>query len=720
LRGPFKLKPFVVFKELNPQQREAVEYLGGSLLVVAGAGSGKTKTLVSKIEYLIQNGYDPKRILAITFTNKAAKELKDRIKEKLGVKLPWVGTFHSVCARILRKFAPKLELKPDFVIFDREDSKRVLKQVLKEFEPELEDELYLTAIEKYKEGSRFFQYKDRILSIDQVEDFWDIFDAYQKRLKELNALDFGDLLFYTVKLLKENPDIAQKLKNYFQYILVDEYQDTNTIQYEFIKLLARNNVCVVGDPNQAIYQWRGANPENILKFWEDFSPKVVKLETNYRSKAVILKIANAVIQNCNPKWRKLVPVLRTDKDFGEKPIVRRFETEEEEAAWIVSEIKGLKERGYRLKDIAVLVRSAYLTEKIEKALVRERIVYTIVGGARFYERKEIKDTLAFLRFMLNPTDDLAFERILRVFFDRKWEKVYKLLSRYYRTDWVETLKLVAYHLEEEIREPIVRVLQFTVNLKEEEVKYKYASLLQRFIEEIDYFEYLRREKNYEERIENVEYFLKLCLSAQKKGKTLADFLQLIALLQSEMEDRGRGVRIMTVHASKGLEFRAVFLPRLEEGVFPHHSALNNEEELEEERRLFYVAVTRAKEKLYLSYVGKRKTKKGEERERHPSRFLEEIPKHLLDLKDSNQLKGGKVKVKRTKKVKGKKETLAGTKVNQDLYRKPYFEGKTLKVGQKVKHPAFGVGKVISVNGVHAKVDFGGTVKKIHSHFLEIL
>jgi len=697
--------------ELNKEQREAVEYLDGALLVIAGAGSGKTRTIVAKIEYLIRKGFDPKRILAITFTNKASKELKDRIKNSLGVNLPWVGTFHSVANRILRLGGKHIGINPDFVILDREDARRVLKQVLKDFDTDFEDTLYEEAISKYKEGGKFISTDGGLIAIDTLDHFWEIFEAYQRRLKQLNALDFSDLLYFTVKLLKENPRVREKLKNHFQYILVDEYQDTNEIQYEFIKLIARNNVCVVGDPNQAIYQWRGANPENILRFKEDFSPKVVKLERNYRSKGVILEIANAVIRNCNPKWVSLIPQLKPDKDFGEKPLVRRFESEEEEALWIAKEIKLLKERGYKLKDIAVLVRSSYLTEKIEKAFVKEGIAYTIVGTARFYERKEIKDTLAFLRFLHNPTDDLAFERILRAFFGRKWERVYKTLVRFYKTDWIETLKIVAYHLEEEFREPLTKLLQFFVNVKWEEVQTRYAEYLQKLLDEIDYYELLYRENNPQDRIENVEYFLRLTHSSQSKGRTLAEFLQLIALLQSEMEDRGRGVRVMTVHASKGLEFSVVFLPRLEEGIFPHKSAFENEEELEEERRLFYVAVTRAKEKLYLSYVRKRNTKSGKEIERKPSRFLSEIPKHLLDLRYfAKQKVSGKTSmcgVKREKPQSG-----------SDKYKKPTLEGKNLRVGQRVKHPVFGKGKVISTQGAFAMVDFGGEVKKIHSHFLE--
>jgi len=697
--------------ELNREQREAVEYLNGSLLVIAGAGSGKTRTIVAKIEHLIRKGYDPKRILAITFTNKAAKELKERIKQSLGVNLPWVGTFHSVANRILRWAGKYIGINPDFVILDREDSRRVLKEILKNFDTELDATLYEEAISKYKEGGKYISTDGGFISVDSLDHFWEIFEAYQKRLKELNALDFSDLLYFTVKLLKENPTVREKLINHFQYILVDEYQDTNTVQYEFIKLIAKDNVCAVGDPNQAIYQWRGANPENILRFKKDFSPKVVKLERNYRSKGVILEIANAVVKNCDPKWVSLIPRLKTDKDFGEKPLVRRFESEEEEALWIAKEIKRLKEKGYRLKDIAVLVRSSYLTEKIEKAFVKEGIAYTIVGTARFYERKEIKDVLAFLRFLHNPADDLAFERILRAFFGRKWEKVYKTLARFYRTDWVETLKIVAYHLEEEFREPLVRFLQALVNVKWEEVPTRYADYLQSLLEEVEYYGLLYKEKNPNERIENVEYFLKLVRSSQDKGRSLAEFLQLVALLQSEMEDKGRGVRIMTVHASKGLEFPVVFLPRLEEGVFPHKSALENAEELEEERRLFYVAVTRAKEKLYLSYVRKRNTKSGREVERKPSRFLSEIPKHLLDLRYFVKQRAGMPnpppEVKR-------KETPRGA----DKYKKPLLEGKRLKAGQEVRHPVFGRGKVISTQGSFAMVDFGGEVKKIHSHFLE--
>ncbi|HIP98280.1 MAG TPA: ATP-dependent DNA helicase Rep [Aquifex aeolicus] len=697
--------------ELNKEQREAVEYLDGALLVIAGAGSGKTRTIVAKIEYLIRKGFDPKRILAITFTNKAAKELKDRIKNSLGVNLPWVGTFHSVANRILRWGGKFIGINPDFVILDREDARRVLREVLKEFDTEFKDTLYEEAISKYKEGGKFISTDGGFIAIDTLDHFWEIFEAYQKRLKQLNALDFSDLLYFTVKLLKENPPVGKKLRNHFQYILVDEYQDTNEIQYDFIKLIARNHVCVVGDPNQAIYQWRGANPENLLRFKKDFSPKVVKLERNYRSKGVILEIANAVIRNCNPKWASLIPRLKTDKDFGEKPLVRRFESEEEEALWIAKEIKLLKERGYKLKDIAVLVRSSYLTEKIEKAFVKEGIAYTIVGAARFYERKEVKDALAFLRFLHNPADDLAFERILRAFFGRKWERIYKILGRFYKTDWIETLKMVAYHLEEGFREPLTKFLQALVNIKWEEVQTRYAEYLQKLLEDIDYYGLLYRENNPQDRIENVEYFLRLTQSSQSKGRTLTEFLQLVALLQSEMEERGRGVRVMTVHASKGLEFSVVFLPRLEEGIFPHKSAFENEEEMEEERRLFYVAVTRAKEKLYLSYVRKRNSKSGKEIERKPSRFLSEIPKELLDLRffvkqrvSAKNFAGG-----------GKREKKQGG-INK--YKKPNLEGKSLRVGQRVKHPVFGKGKVISTQGAFAMVDFGGEVKKIHSHFLE--
>ncbi|HIP86761.1 MAG TPA: ATP-dependent DNA helicase Rep, partial [Aquifex sp.] len=343
--------------------------------------------------------------------------------------------------------------------------------------------------------------------------------------------------------------------------------------------------------------------------------------------------------------------------------------------------------------------------------VKEGIAYTIVGAARFYERKEVKDALAFLRFLHNPADDLAFERILRAFFGRKWERIYKILGRFYKTDWIETLKMVAYHLEEGFREPLTKFLQALVNIKWEEVQTRYAEYLQKLLEDIDYYGLLYRENNPQDRIENVEYFLRLTQSSQSKGRTLTEFLQLVALLQSEMEERGRGVRVMTVHASKGLEFSVVFLPRLEEGIFPHKSAFENEEEMEEERRLFYVAVTRAKEKLYLSYVRKRNSKSGKEIERKPSRFLSEIPKELLDLRffvkqrvSAKNFAGG-----------GKREKKQGG-INK--YKKPNLEGKSLRVGQRVKHPVFGKGKVISTQGAFAMVDFGGEVKKIHSHFLE--
>jgi DNA helicase-2/ATP-dependent DNA helicase PcrA len=708
----------VAKENLNKEQREAVEFMGRPLLVVAGAGSGKTKTLVAKIEHLIKNGYDPKRILAITFTNKAAKELKERIKKTLGVSLPWVGTFHSVAGRILRMGGHRLGLSPDFVILDRDDSESLLKLILKELETDLKADFYLEAISKYKEGKDTFSYKGEIYKIDQLEDFDTVFNAYQEKLKELNALDFDDLLNYAVRLLKEFPQVREKLQRHFQYILVDEYQDTNEIQYEFIRLLARDNVCVVGDPNQAIYEWRGAKPENILRFHEDFNPKVVKLETNYRSKGVILEIANAVIKKCDPKWVNLIPTLRSSKDFGQKPQVKEFFSERDEAQWIASEIIKLKAQGYQLKNIAILVRSSHLMDVLDKALAARNIPHTLIGGKGIYERKEIKDLLAFLRFIQNPADFLAFERILKIFFNRKWERIYKDLSKYYKTDWVETLKIVAYYLEPEVREPLTRLLQFMVNLKEDQKRKKFADVLEQLLDAVDYYSYLDKETNPERRRDNVRWFLNLCKAFQDKGKELSQFLQSLSLMQSELENKGKGVKIMTVHAAKGLEFDIVFLPRLEEGIFPHHSALENPEELEEERRLFYVAVTRAKEKLYLSFVRKNfKTKDGEKVERKPSRFLKEIPSHLLNI-DSVELLYGQHSYKEKPKKEAKKTKTQKTTSGLEKYSTPKLVGKKFRVGQRVKHPVFGEGKIISLNGVHARVDFGGEVKKIHTHFLE--
>ena len=718
--------------ELNPQQRQAVLYDKGNLLIVAGAGSGKTRTLVAKILYLISKGADPKRILAITFTNKAGNELKKRVKKNLGVKLPWSGTFHSICLRILRKTAKHVGLEPNFIILDEEESKKIFRNLLQSRFPNLEYEwnFYYQAVINYKEGNETFMYNDKSYHFKEITNFWEIFESYQEYLKENNLVDFSDLLYYTVKILKEKEKIRKKLSEHFQYILVDEYQDTNKIQYEFIKLLARNNVCVVGDPNQAIYEWRGAYPENILNFHKEFNPKVIKLEQNYRSKGVILAIANEIIKKCNPKWAKLIPILKSTKDWGEKPIQKAFNTPEEEAEWIAHKIKKLLNKGIPSKEIAILVRSAYLTETIEKIFIKEGIPYIIVGGVRFYERKEIKDLIALLRFLNNPMDLLALERILKIFFKKKAKKILKELEKYaYKKiedkkpkqqslpfsnsssqieesnfpNYLEALKKIIPYLppeDKKILKSFIEGIEYALRKKE-----KFSDGLKKLIKAINYQSILKEEKNYEERWENVSYFLKLTENYEKKGKTLNDFLNFIFLMQNELEDKKNGVRIMTVHASKGLEFDTVFLPRLEEGTFPHYSAFDNEKELEEERRLFYVAITRAKNHLYLSYVTNKKTK--------PSRFLKEIPQHLITLESASIEKKEKNISFNYDRYSFKKENLSLT------------EGRLLTnhcenfyIGQKVKHPVFGLGTIINLNGRHAQVDFGGVVKKIHTGFLE--
>jgi len=655
---------------LNERQREAVESLGVPLLVVAGAGSGKTRTLVAKLEYLLKKGFPPERILCITFTNKAAKEIKKRIKERVGAELPWTGTFHSIAYKILRREAKALGLPEDFTVADERDAKELLKELVKKYRLEETPEELFGRLSRIKES----------LSEPPPETL-PLLKEYDRLLRKRRLLDFSDLMRELYRLLSET-EAGEKWRRYFLYTLVDEYQDTNEIQYEILKLLAGERVCAVGDPNQCIYEWRDARPDNLLKFVKDFNPKVVKLEVNYRSKEPILRLANAVLAQSSFPLKKLIPVLRGVRGEGEKPFVKGFSDEEEEAVFVAKKIKELLSV-YPPEEIAVLVRVSRLTQTFERTFFKAGIPYKVVGTLRFYERAEIKALLSLLKLVYDPSDELAFKRVADFFLKGFGEKSFQKVKERFSGNWLRASLQALKSLPRSSALPLYEFLKAIKPLYDSPERYH--QLLPQLLEKLGWEEVLksRFKKDYEERLENTREFLKSLKDFHRTGYALSEVLSEVAL--SSEEEEGKGVKIMTIHGAKGLEFSAVFIPRLEEGILPHASALEDPSELEEERRLFYVAVTRAKDRLFLTFT----RKDG----RKASRFLSEIPRRLLDLS-------------------------AYRKASQ--YRHQLVPNDSLKAGDEVLHKVFGKGRVLAVDGERATVFFekNKETKVIHTAFLK--
>lgn len=638
---------------LNPKQKEAVEAVDGPVLVMAGAGSGKTRVLSSRVAYLIRYlRVHPGRILAITFTNKAANEMKERLAGMVGedVRHLWVSTFHSACVRILRRNAAAAGYPHGFVIYDDTDQQAVIKRCLKELN--LDEKRYTPKAIAGTIG----QFKNSLWTPDRAaHEAYNLFTteasrvyrAYQQKLKENQAMDFDDLIMQTVLLLRDNPEVLAYYQEKFQYILVDEYQDTNHAQYVLISLLgARNrNVYVVGDPDQSIYRWRGADIRNILEFERDYpEARVILLEQNYRSTQAILEAANHVIGNNAGRMEK---ALWTENDYGMPPAGYEAVNEADEARFIAQEILRLREDEARpFGDFAVLYRTHALSRVLEECFLRMGVPYEIYGGLRFYERKEIKDILAYLRVLVAPADSVSLERIINV--PRRgvggvsWARivgeaaasglpVWEVLTRIERLDGVT--KRVKRNLAE-----FVRLIE---NLREQMDGVAISDLVERVLQESGYLDELRADKSDqgEARLENVKEFLSVTMNYDRdpeiEDKSLVEFLSRLALITDLDSRQGGGDRVMmlTMHTAKGLEFPVVFLIGLEEGLFPHARSLAETAELEEERRLCYVGMTRARERLYLSWARER-TLYGNTGCNPVSRFVQEIPSQLLAMESA--------------------------------------------------------------------------------------
>lgn len=681
---------------LNEKQGEAINFKEGPCLVLAGAGSGKTKVLTERIIKLIEDGVSPQNILAITFTNKAAKEMKDRISLKLDnvANNIFVGTFHSFGLKIIRENFRELGFERNISIIDKEDMNSIIKKILKEYNVDTK----LVPI-KYVINKISFA-KNENLTPEEYSKFMKgyvdetvikVFTKYISVLKSNNSVDFDDLLLLPLQLFKNNKTILDKYQEHYKYILVDEYQDTNTVQYDLCKVLASKykNIFVVGDIDQSIYGWRGANYENILNFEKDYKEAhLVILEENYRSTKNILDAANSVVKhNVKRKEKKLI----STKDLGEKIKYIRCYSEIDEAKEVVEEIKKLVLSGKKYSDIGILYRTNAQSRVIEEALLKENIPYKVVGSYYFYNRKEIKDLIAYLTLIYNPKDNESLERIINVPKRKIGNKTIEKIREKANDAGISMFEAIKDGSALDFKNLILKLI-------DESKKLNLSDLIDQILNLSGMKNELETmgDLDSEIRLENLEEFKSIALAFEERGiYSLEEFLENIALVSDfgQYKEVDDCVNVMTLHSAKGLEFDVVFLTGMEENVFPHFRSMDNEDELEEERRLCYVGITRAKEKLYLLNAKKR-TLFGRTDMNSPSRFVQEITPDLLD----------------------SSEVDVNAVVSNDMYDEE--RNSELKVGDKVKHTKYGYGIVVQIEGSIASIAFNhnvGVVKIMKTH-----
>jgi ATP-dependent DNA helicase UvrD/PcrA len=724
---------------LNPEQREAVLHIRGPLLILAGAGSGKTRVITSRVAYLVGDGHaQPHEILAVTFTNKAAEEMRARVEALLGSDCSrmWVSTFHSLCARLLRREAPAIGLSRDFVIYDSSDQLTVVKQALKELH--IDDSF----VQPRAALSRISHAKNRMEGPDAIaanadwnrkdEQIAKVYEYYLRALKESNALDFDDLLLKTVDLFENSERVRTKYAEQFRFVMVDEYQDTNRPQYLLIRRLAEihRNLAVVGDPDQSIYKWRGADLRNILDFEHDFpEATIVKLERNYRSTQIILDAASAVIsQNRNRKDKHLW----TDRKGGHRIVYFRGGDELEEADFITRTARTALADDVEAT-AAILYRTNAQSRTIEDALMREGITYKIVGGVRFYERKEIKDALAYLRLIINPHDDVSLRRVINVPARGVGKGVMDAIERIEPSAASADLPLLAAGLQPTLSANslwarIVRGLDdrafpnraaaslaafrdLIVTMTEMARREPLSIALGKMLDQSGYLQDLRddRTEDAESRIENLAELVSAAreYESRETEPTITGFVDRLSLLSDADEEEGsRDARVwmMTLHSAKGLEFPVVVLAGLEEGLFPHSRSSDDEEELEEERRLCYVGMTRARSRLVLTGAARRRIF-GEYQSSQPSRFIDEVPSELVERVASSYSSSGHDRNHQSNFYEFRTNPYGrgrrGNRVGEEAAVYAYEDedqstGMNLRAGMRVRHPQFGVGSVISV------------------------
>jgi len=730
---------------LNPEQQAAVEHGDGPLLILAGAGSGKTRVLTSRVARLVaETGVPPRRILAVTFTNKAAGVMRDRIAEQLGEEPRglWVGTFHSICARLLRREGDRLPRGAHFTIYDEDDARRALKQAMEEVDLDparwapnalrariSDAKNALVGPDEY--GTQAFDLMSRAVAT--------VYPAYEKVLVRSNAYDFDDLLLHTVRLLEDHEDVGDRYAERFLHVLVDEYQDTNHAQYRIVRRFAQchGNVCVVGDDDQSIYGWRGADVSNILDFERDFAgAAVVRLEENYRSTPAILEVANEVIANNRSRKEKR---LRTTRPAGEPVTLRQFTDERAEASWVVGQIEQ-GEGGYRPDQAVILYRTNAQSRPFEDALRRARLPYRIVGGVRFYERREIKDVFAYLQLVVNPADEAAFVRAV------SWPRrgVGSVTLERLRADAMASGQSLFVAAETASDIPGIppaganALRDFAAGisaLSELSAGANTEEVIRECIRSFGLVQALELEDDGADRIANLTELLAAASAFDstevEDGAEGASELELYlqsAALRADIDDyneRAPGVTLMTLHNAKGLEFPVVFVVGLEDGLFPLSRAMETTEELEEERRLFYVGVTRAEDRLFLTHA-QRRWRYGDEQRSAPSQFLAELPDGPVRRHWSA---ASRPRVQR-------KSALPDTDTTEWSWKRPISrqsaapkdrevsydfgdsqEELLIQAGARVVHPEFGEGEIVSVSGrgsgVKAEIDFGDSgVRKV--------
>ena len=689
---------------LNDKQKEAVLATDGPCLVIAGAGSGKTKVLTHKIAYDIESGIKPWNILAITFTNKAANEMKERIEKLIGdaAKDLWMGTFHSICVRILRRYIDRIGYKTDFVIFDTSDQKTLIKECLKTLK--VDDKIFTDrgVLSEISNGKNEML-EPKAYGVKYAGDFRkktiaEIYELYQRRLRENNAIDFDDIINFTIKILSENPDVLDYYTEKFKYILVDEYQDTNKAQFTLVSLLASKygNVTAVGDNDQGIYSFRGADISNILNFERDFpGTRIIKLEQNYRCTGNILKAANAVIKHNENKYDKK---LWTENEEGHLPCIYCGEDEYDEGRYIVEQINHLKtEEYYKNSDFTILYRMNAQSRAIEDILMREGIPYKVIGGLKFYERKEIKDIIAYLRLIHNSADNLSLKRIInepkRGIGKTSIEQIQEISDKTGNSMYEIIRNAQEYGLTRVFSNSRDFIEQIEY-LKSKKDELKISDLIKETLNKTEYTKALENENSVEAetRIENLEEFLTVAIEFEEESadNTLAEFLENITLSSDidGMEDQDDLVTLMTLHSAKGLEFPVVFLVGMEEGIFPGYKTIGEPQALEEERRLFYVGITRAKQYLYLT-CAKHRTIFGSTSYNQVSRFVKEIPEELLE---------GYAEVVERKSVDKEEFKDYG-------YRWSYGKGQTVKTFKMSEEDKSAVAKTIGEQGTKSEYQY---------------
>lgn len=702
---------------LNKEQYEGATTIEGQVLILAGAGSGKTRVLTHRMAHMIDDlGILPYKILAITFTNKAAKEMKDRVKALIGERAEdmWISTFHSTCVRILRREIEKLGYKKSFTIYDTSDQKTLIKECMKALninDKDITEQEIMSKIGKAKDNMQspasFMREHESNFREKKIAD---VYEMYQKRLKENNALDFDDLIFKTVELFKQDKETLEFYQRKFQYIMVDEYQDTNKVQYELIRLLAEKyrNVCVVGDDDQCIYQWRGADIRNILDFEKDYpDAKVIKLEQNYRSKGNILDAANVVIVNNTNRKSK---VLRTEQESGNKIKIYRAYSDSDEGDFVATQINKIKEEESKsYKDFAILYRTNAQSRIFEESLRRKAIPYKILGGTRFYDRKEIKDMISYLKVLVNPTDSISLRRIINVpkrgIGDATVNKVVDFADDYELPLWdaLSTVRNIP-TLTARNCGGIEIFMEMMDKFMEMSEIMPVSTLIETILKDTGYILELEKSKEIEDksRIENLKELVSDAVDFERSSedKSLSAYLEKVSLVQDtdKLEEDDDTIVLMTVHSAKGLEFPVVFMVGMENGIFPGNASFESDAEMEESRRLCYVGITRAKEQLFMTSAEVRR-QFGRTVAYPQSDFIAEIKNDLKEyVSGNNSAQSARATMFPRENRFSNPHSLRGNSMQKPKAQtiQSSVSSDDVTIGRKVKHSKFGVGTVVSI------------------------